>query len=114
MHPAIGDFADALYPDMPATLSAYDAVRQPTGVPALKPGALAAHRPTVLRHRISANTLGYGGINFRALKGSTFDHVVIFPTGISVPADERPCGVAPATEGSCWWPSPAHATASHS
>jgi DNA helicase II / ATP-dependent DNA helicase PcrA len=82
---AICDFADALYPDLPATISGNLEVRSPSGILILKAGELpnhvAAYNPVVLRHSVSSNTLGFPAINFGASKGNTFDHVVIFPTG---------------------------------
>ena len=81
---AICDFADALYPDLPATTSANHEIVAPTGILMLRPDELpthmAAHAPVVLRHSVSSNTLGVAAINFGASKGSTYDHVVIFPT----------------------------------
>lgn len=60
---AICDFADALYPDLPATISANDIVCQTMGILTLPdelPVHMTAHSPTVLRHGISAKTLSYG------------------------------------------------------
>jgi hypothetical protein len=81
---AICDFADALYPDLPRTTSANAEVAELTGILMLKPddvsAHIAAHSPVVLRHSISSDTLGFAAMNFGASKGSTFEHVVIFPT----------------------------------
>lgn len=81
---AICDFADALFPHLPGTTSANVEITTPTGILMLKPAELAdymaAHSPAVLRHSVTSNTLGFQGMNFGASKGSTFDHVVIFPT----------------------------------
>lgn len=81
---AICDFADALFPHLPGTTSANAEITTPTGVLMLRPaelaGYMAAFSPAVLRHSVTSNTLGFGGINFGASKGSTYDHVVIFPT----------------------------------
>jgi hypothetical protein len=81
---AICDFADALYPDLPATTSTNHDVVTPTGILMLRPDQLptymASYAPTVLRHSIRTNTLGLPAINFGASKGNTYDHVVIFPT----------------------------------
>lgn len=41
---------------------------------------VAAHKPAVLRHSIRHNARGLEATNFGASKGSTHDHVVIFPT----------------------------------
>lgn len=82
---AICDFADALYPDLPPTTSANEEVVEPTGILMLTPDEVAAymasHRPAVLRNNILTDTLGFKAINFGAAKGSTHEHVVIFPTG---------------------------------
>jgi hypothetical protein len=81
---AICDFADALFPHLPDTTSANGEVTTPTGILMLKPADVAEyvaiHRPAVLRHSVTSNTLGFMAMNFGASKGSTFDHVVIFPT----------------------------------
>jgi DNA helicase II / ATP-dependent DNA helicase PcrA len=81
---AICDFADALFPHLPKTMSANAGATTPTGILTLQSAELsdymAAHSPAVLRHSVTSDTLGFGGVNFGASKGSTFDHVVIFPT----------------------------------
>jgi hypothetical protein len=81
---AICDFADALFPHLPGTTSANAQITTPTGILMVKSADLAnymaAHNPVVLRHSVTSNTFGFGGMNFGASKGSTFDHVVIFPT----------------------------------
>jgi ATP-dependent exoDNAse (exonuclease V) beta subunit len=81
---AICDFADALYPDLPATTSENLEVVEPTGILILGradvPAHVAALGPAVLRYNVRTDTLGLPAINFGASKGSTFDHVVIFPT----------------------------------
>jgi DNA helicase-2/ATP-dependent DNA helicase PcrA len=81
---AICDFADALYPDLPATTSANLEVVEPTGTLMLSradlPAHVAAFSPAVLRHNVRTDTLGLQAINFGASKGSTYEHVVIFPT----------------------------------
>ena len=81
---AICDFADALYPDLASTTSANFEVVEPTGILMLSRADLPAHiasfGPAVLRHNMRTDTLGLPAINFGASKGSTFEHVVIFPT----------------------------------
>jgi len=81
---AICDFADALYPDLPTTTSANFEVVEPTGILMLSRDDLLGHieacGPAVLRHNVRTNTLGLPAINFGSSKGSTFEHVVIFPT----------------------------------
>lgn len=81
---AICDFADALYPHLPATKSENYEVVEPTGILMLTPGEASAHidslGPLVLRHDVRTKTLNYPATNFGASKGSTAEHVVIFPT----------------------------------
>ncbi len=81
---AICDFADALYPHLPTTTSANHALVEPGGILMLKPDQVAAHvaacRPVILRYNVGFETLGFTATNFGASKGSTHDHVVIFPT----------------------------------
>lgn len=81
---AICDFADALFPAMPATESR-NAVR--TGhdgifriAPEDVPAYAAEHKPTVLRYAKSTKTMGLPAINIGVSKGSTYDRVLIFPT----------------------------------
>ena len=82
---AICDFADAIYPDMPATESISVA---PTGHDGIfqvaaedVPGYTVEHRPvTVLRHDKNVDTAGLPAMNIGVAKGSTFDRVMIFPT----------------------------------
>lgn len=82
---AICDFADALYPDLPATTSANHDLVEPRGILMLGPeqveAHITAHAAAVLRYNTTTKTLGYPATNFGASKGSTHDHVVIFPTG---------------------------------
>jgi DNA helicase II / ATP-dependent DNA helicase PcrA len=82
---AICDFADALYPHLPATTSANQEIVEPVGILLLGRNEVAAHfgkhQPAVLRHDIRVDTLGLKAINFGASKGSTHDHVLIFTTG---------------------------------
>jgi hypothetical protein len=81
---ALCDFADALFPHLPGTTSANAQITTPIGILMVKSADLAdyiaAHSPAVLRHSVTSNTFGFGGTNFGASKGSTFDHVVIIPT----------------------------------
>jgi superfamily I DNA/RNA helicase len=81
---AICNFADALYPHLPATTSANDEIVEPTGVILLCRSDVQAHvrsyRPAVLRNDNRVDTLGIKATNFGASKGSTHNHVVIFTT----------------------------------
>ncbi len=75
---AICDFADALYPHLPATTSANHELVDPQGILILKPeeveAHIAAHNPMILRYKINSKTMGYPATNFGASKGSTHDH----------------------------------------
>ena len=81
----ICDFADALYPNLPATTSANLDVVTPSGILMIKkadlPAHISAHNPIVLRHDMRTRTFGVPAINFGAAKGMTAEHVVIFTTG---------------------------------
>ena len=80
----ICDFADGLYPDMPATTSMNDKVTGHDGVLAIKPSDVteyvAEHSPVVLRYDKKTDTKGLSAINIGVSKGSTYDRVLIFPT----------------------------------
>lgn len=82
----ICDFADEIFPALPRTTSigvettGHDGVREISrdGVA----GYLAQHpNVTILRHSKRSNTLGLPAMNFGIAKGSTFERVLIFPTG---------------------------------
>jgi len=82
---AICDFADAIYPHLPATRSvdvqptAHDGIFHISATEV--PSYIAAQGPvTVLRHDKNANTGGLPAKNIGVAKGSTFDRVLIFPT----------------------------------
>jgi DNA helicase IV len=82
---AICNFADAIYPDMPATKSIGV---QPTGHDGIFQIAMgdvedyiSEHHPvTVLRYDKNTDTKGLPAMNIGVAKGSTFDRVMIFPT----------------------------------
>ncbi len=82
---AISDFASALFPDLPALVSAQDAVTGHDGVFIVSPLDVQEyyeqHRPVVLRDRRTTDTFGLPAMNIGVSKGSTFDRVLIFPTG---------------------------------
>lgn len=81
---AICDFADALYPALPHTVSMNAVPHHHSGVfkitRAEVTGYVANVRPTVLRYDKDSDTDGLPAINFGAAKGQTFDDVLIFPT----------------------------------
>ena len=79
----ICDFADAIFPDLPPTISRCDPSVEHRGVSIIAKRDVAAYverwSPTILRHDKNTRTLGYGGINIGVSKGSTYDRVLIFP-----------------------------------
>jgi DNA helicase II / ATP-dependent DNA helicase PcrA len=81
---SICDFADALYPDLPHTISMNHISPEHNGVFKITRAEVAAYvtkvAPTVLRYDKTSDTEGLPAINFGAAKGQTFDHVLIFPT----------------------------------
>ncbi|ABL79347.1 putative DNA helicase II / ATP-dependent DNA helicase PcrA (plasmid) [Nocardioides sp. JS614] len=80
----ICDFADALFPHMPATVSMNHSVTGHDGFfPLTRAEVLdyyEAHHPVVLRYDRNTDTLGLPARNFGLSKGSTYDRVLIFPT----------------------------------
>jgi DNA helicase II / ATP-dependent DNA helicase PcrA len=81
----ICDFADAIYPTLPRTVSAgvphsgHDGVFQVDWNDV--PRYIAEHGPVaILRHDKNADTLGYRAMNIGLAKGRTFDRVLVFPT----------------------------------
>jgi len=82
---AICDFADAIYPNLPATTSIDVAPTGHYGIFHVAAedvlGYIAEHHPvTVLRHDKNVDTAGLLAMNIGVAKGSTFDRVMIFPT----------------------------------
>jgi DNA helicase-2/ATP-dependent DNA helicase PcrA len=81
---AICDFASALFPDLPAMHAASRPPAAHEGVHLVAPMSVhayyEAHRPTVLRDRQTTDTFGLPAMNIGVSKGSTFEHVLIFPT----------------------------------
>ena len=81
---AICDFADGLYPDLPVSTSRNSVVTGHDGVLGVPRSEAVeyfeVHRPVVLRHDKNADTLGLPAMNIGVAKGSTYDHVMIFPT----------------------------------
>ncbi|MEU9025743.1 UvrD-helicase domain-containing protein [Actinomadura sp. NPDC048394] len=80
----ICDFADALYPDLPRTLSKNNDLTGHDGIFYIRPAEVTAYveryQPTVLRHSRRTDTQGLTAMNFGQSKGQTFDRVLIFPT----------------------------------
>ncbi|WP_100515029.1 UvrD-helicase domain-containing protein [Mycobacteroides abscessus] len=80
----ICDFADDLYPSLPRTTSRNTERTTHDGI--FQIGMKEVHQymetyeATVLRYKITTNTLGYPAINFGQSKGRTYDRVLIFPT----------------------------------
>lgn len=78
------DFADALFPDLPPTISLNESPTDHRGVSVIPRSEVAAYverwAPTILRDNRSLGTLGFPAINIGVSKGSTFDRVLIFPT----------------------------------
>lgn len=81
---AICDFADALYPQLPATTSRNTDTTGHDGVFTIRRSQVhdyvRRHEPVVLRHNKDSDTLGLPAMNFGQAKGSTHDRVLIFPT----------------------------------
>ncbi|MFI0448069.1 UvrD-helicase domain-containing protein [Actinomadura sp. 6N118] len=81
----ICDFADALYPELPATESKNSDLTGHDGVFCINPREVEAYvqeyRPTILRWKRTTNTHGLEAMNIGQSKGRTFDRVLIFPTG---------------------------------
>jgi hypothetical protein len=82
---AICNFADALFPEFPKSISKNVDVTGHDGVFCRKREEVAdyygKYRPVVLRYDKRTDTLGLQAFNIGAMKGQTFDRVLIFPTG---------------------------------
>ncbi|MEE4379793.1 MAG: UvrD-helicase domain-containing protein [Candidatus Competibacteraceae bacterium] len=82
---AICDFADAIYPNLPATTSVNVPPTHHDGIMQVCfddiEEYVAEYGPvTILRYDKRADTKGFQAINIGVAKGSTFDRVLIFPT----------------------------------
>lgn len=81
---AICDWADALYPELPKTISRNQARTGHDEVVLLArddvPVYIEKFNPTILRWNRTSDTLGLPAMNIGVSKGSTFDRVLIFPT----------------------------------
>ncbi len=82
---AICDFADAIFPNMPATTSVDVPATGHDGIFKIPRSEIAQycseyHPVTVLRHDKNFKTEGLSAMNIGVAKGGTFDRVVLFPT----------------------------------
>jgi len=81
---AICDFADAIYPNLPATKSVGVLPTEHDGIIQVRLSDVEEYvgrfRPVALRYDRNADTKGLPAINIGVSKGSTFDRVMIFPT----------------------------------
>lgn len=83
-HQRLCDFADAIFPELPATTSVGVLDTGHDGVFTISREEVheyvARYDPVVLRHRRNQDTFGLSGMNIGVAKGSTFDRVLVFPT----------------------------------
>ena len=82
---AICDFANAIFPNMPATTSVDVPATSHDGIFRIPRSEIVRycseyHPVAVLRHDKNVNTEGLPAMNIGIAKGSTFDRVVLFPT----------------------------------
>ena len=81
----ICDFGDRLYPDLSPTTSIGVDKTPHDGVFFISVSEVESyyknHHPTILRDTVRTDTLGYFASNFGAVKGLTFDRILIFPNG---------------------------------
>lgn len=87
-HQDILNFADALFPTLPATNSLNVEVTGHDGIFLITRAEVAAyvatHNPTILRENKNTNTEGFAAINIGVSKGSTYDRVLIFPATTAI------------------------------
>lgn len=80
----ICNFADAIFPGWPGSISQNVEVTGHDGLfyitPDELPAYIAQHNPTGLRYNKVAKTLGIESVNIGKVKGRTYDRVVVFPT----------------------------------
>jgi DNA helicase-2/ATP-dependent DNA helicase PcrA len=80
----ICDFADALYPTMPKTISKNTKVTGHDGIFKIStkevPDYVQKYVPTTLRYSKKTSTMDLRAMNIGLSKGRTYDHVLIFPT----------------------------------
>jgi len=81
---AICDFADALFPTLPKTISKNIEVTGHDGVFCIGSSEVADYvslrQPVVLRHNKTTDTMSLPALNIGLTKGRTYDRVLIFPT----------------------------------
>jgi len=81
---AICDFADALFPKLPKSVSKFTTVTAHDGIFLLKVDEVLAyvaqHNPVVLRYSKKTKTMDLAAFNMGAVKGRTYPRVLIFPT----------------------------------
>ncbi|WP_460715712.1 UvrD-helicase domain-containing protein [Nocardioides dilutus] len=97
----ICDFADGLYPEMPATTSKNAETPPDSGVHLVNVDHLdsyrAVHAPQELRWDKRSRWASNGALNMGEVKGMSFDRVLIHPTGTITAAIENGAELAPAT-----------------
>jgi DNA helicase-2/ATP-dependent DNA helicase PcrA len=81
----ICDFADALFPSMPKTLSRKTIDDDHVGISIIgasqMPSYIETHDPMILTYDKNSDTQGYRGLNIGLTKGKTYDRVLIVPSG---------------------------------
>lgn len=81
---AICDFSDALFPEMPKSISKNTKSTGHDGVFHIKRADVTTYcekyKPTILRWNKTEDTLGFPAINIGMSKGRSYDRVLIFPT----------------------------------
>lgn len=81
---SICDYADALYPELPRSVSVCPDPGEHHGIhfitQAEVPQYFDDHQPTVLRDNRRSNVMDLSAMNMGQSKGRAFDHVLIFPT----------------------------------
>ena len=81
----ICEFADALFPSMPATESRNTDADGHVGISIIGASQMAEYvekyDPVILSYNKNSDTQGYSGINIGLSKGRTYDRVLIIPSG---------------------------------
>lgn len=98
---SICDFADALYPDLPATASRNGTIVHDGGVHLVHVDDLdeyrTIHEPQELRWDRRSLRAGAGALNMGEVKGMAFDRVLIHPTGTITKSLEEGADLAQVT-----------------
>jgi DNA helicase IV len=80
----ICDFADALYPSLPKTLSMNNEVTGHDGIFVVTVNEvidyIKKYNPIVLRYSVKTSTMNLPALNIGISKGRTYDRVLVFPT----------------------------------